>query len=92
MTTQKKFLRTRIVQQTKHRWQIKSVDMLFHGIQEIGGDLWLMNISYNLTKRTTKTEKFENCLKMYIINFKIKDYKLTNWFGEYHLFPPQLQA
>ena len=33
-----------------------SVDMLFFGTQEIGCDLSLMKISYNLTKRTTKTE------------------------------------
>ena len=67
-----------IVQQTTHRWQIISVDMFFFGIQEIGCDLSLMKIKYNLTKRTTKTEKFEKCLKKYIINFKTKDYKLTN--------------
>ena len=36
-----------------------------------------MKISYNLTKRTTKTKKFENYLKMYIINFKTKGYELT---------------
>ena len=32
---------------------------------------------YNLTKKTTKTEKFENHLKMYIINFKTIRYELT---------------
>ena len=36
-----------------------------------------MKVSYNLTKRTTKTEKFENYLKMYIINFNTKGYELT---------------
>ena len=30
--------------------------MLFFGIQEIGCDLTLMKISYNLTKTTTKIE------------------------------------
>ena len=50
--------------------------MLFLGIQEIACYLSLMKIS--LTKRTTRTEKFEKCLKMYIINFKTKGYKLTN--------------
>ena len=40
--------------------------MLFFEIQEIVWDLSLMKISYNLTKTTTKTEKFEKYLKMYI--------------------------
>ena len=33
--------------------------MLFLEIQEIGWDLSLMKVSYNLTKRSTKTEKLE---------------------------------
>ena len=37
----------------------------------------MMKISYNLTKRTTKTEKFEKYLKIYVINFKTKVYELT---------------
>ena len=81
MTTQKTFIKTHIVQQTKHRWQILSVDMLICEIRETGLDLFLMKISYNLTKKTTKIDKFEKCLKKYIINFKTKGYKLTNWFG-----------
>ena len=36
-----------------------------------------MKINYNLKKRTTKIEKFEKYLKMYIINFKTKSYKMT---------------
>ena len=52
--------------------------MFFFGIQEIGCDLSLMKINYNLTKRTTKTEEFEKCLKIYIIDFKTKGYKLTH--------------
>ena len=40
--------------------------MLFLEIQEIGLDLSLMKILYNLTKRTTKTEKLEKYFKMYI--------------------------
>ena len=36
-----------------------------------------MKISYNLTKRTTETEKFEKYFKRYIINFKTIRYKLT---------------
>ena len=55
--------------------------MLFFGIPEIGCDLSLMKVSYNLTKRTTKTEKFEKCLKMYIINLKIKGCNLTKSVG-----------
>ena len=51
--------------------------MLFFGIQEIGCDLSLMEIGYNLTKITTKTEQIEKYLKMYIINFKTKVSKLT---------------
>ena len=39
-------------------------------IPEIGWDLSLMKINYNLTKRTTKTDLFEKYLKMYIINIK----------------------
>ena len=51
--------------------------MLFLEIQEIGWDLSLMKISYYLTKRTTKTEKLEKYFKMFIINFKTINYKLT---------------
>ena len=51
--------------------------MLFLEIQEIGWDLSLMKINYNLTKRTTKTEKLEKYFKMFIINFKTISYKLT---------------
>ena len=51
--------------------------MLSVEIQEIGWDLSLMKISYNLTKRTTKTEKFEKNFNLFIINFKITRYKLT---------------
>ena len=51
--------------------------MLFFEIREVACDLSLKKISYRLTKRTTKTEKFEKGLKMYIINFKTKGYKLT---------------
>ena len=51
--------------------------MLFIEIQEIGWDLSLMKISYNLTKRTTKTEKLEKYFKMFIINFITICYKLT---------------
>ena len=35
----------------------------------------LMKIGYNLTKRTTKTEK---CFKLFIINFRTIRYKLTD--------------
>ena len=51
--------------------------MLFLEIEEIGWDLSLMKISYNLTKRTTKTEKLEKYFKMFIINFVTIRYKLT---------------
>ena len=51
--------------------------MLFFEIQENEWDPSLMKVSYNLTKRTIKTEKFEKDLKMYIINFKTICYKLT---------------
>ena len=51
--------------------------MLFFETQEIGCDISLMKISYNLTKKITKAEKFEKCLKMYIMNFKTKGYELT---------------
>ena len=51
--------------------------MLFLEIQEIGWALLLMRISYNLTKRITKTEKLEKYFKMFIINFKTIRYNLT---------------
>ena len=52
--------------------------MIFLEIQEIGWDLSLMKISYNLTKKTTKAEKLEMYFKMFIINFKTIRYKLTD--------------
>ena len=83
MNIQKTFRKTHIVQQTKHKASVtkKSVHVLYFGIQEFGCDPSLMKISYNLTKRITKTEKFEKCLKKYIINFKTKGYKLSKTFG-----------
>ena len=51
--------------------------MLFLEIQEIGWDLSLMKKSYNLTKRTTKTEKLEKYFKMFTINIKTIRCKLT---------------
>ena len=51
--------------------------MLFFETEENGCDLSLMKISYNLTKKTTKTEKFEKDLKMYITNFMTKRYEPT---------------
>ena len=36
--------------------------------------------NYKLTKKTTKTKKFEKRLKMYIINFKTTGRKLTKQF------------
>ena len=37
-----------------------------------------MKISYNSTKRTTKTEKFEKNFNMFVINFQTIRYKLTD--------------
>ena len=51
--------------------------MLSFEIQEIGWELSLRKISYNLTKRTTKTEKFEKNFNMFLINFKTIRDKLT---------------
>ena len=51
--------------------------VIFFEIQEIGWDPSLIQISYSLTKRTTKTEKFEKYLKTYIINIKTIRYKLA---------------
>ena len=51
--------------------------MLFLEIHEIRRGLSLMNRSYNLTKRTTKTEKFEKHFKIFIRNFKTIRYKLN---------------
>ena len=44
-----------------------------------------MKISYNLTKRTTKSEKFEKYLKIYL-NFKTIRYELTASGNINHLF------
>ena len=44
--------------------------MLVFEIQEIACELSLMKISYNLTKRTTRTEKYKKYFTMYIINVK----------------------
>ena len=49
---------------------------VFFEIQEIGRDPSMLKISYNLTKRKTKTEKLEKKMKMYI-NFKTIRYKLS---------------
>ena len=51
--------------------------MLSPEVQEISWDLSLMKISYNLTKRTTKNEKFEKNFNMFIISFKTIRYQLT---------------
>ena len=51
--------------------------MLFFKIQKIGRDLSKKKISSKLTKRTTKTEKFEKKMKMYITNFKTVRLKLS---------------
>ena len=59
-------------------YDIISVNMLIFEIQGNGRDLSITRISYKMTKRTTKTAKFEKSLKMYnIINFKTIRYKLT---------------
>ena len=39
--------------------------MLFFEIQEIGRDLLMMKINYNLTKRTTKSETIEKIENQY---------------------------
>ena len=55
-----------------------SEDILFFEIEEGGWDLSMMKMSYNLTKRTTKIEKFEKTLKVYNIKiFRTVCYKLT---------------
>ena len=51
--------------------------MLTFEVHRIGCDLTVMIASYKLTKRTTKTEKIEKSVKMWIINFKTVRYKLT---------------
>ena len=58
--------------------------VFFLEIQEIGRDLLMMKISYKLTKRTTKTEKFEKNGKMYIINFKTISHKLSPLGNIFH--------
>ena len=70
MSPQKTLIKTHIVQQSigDKYYQL----MLLFETEEIGYDLSLMKISYNLTKRTTKTEKIENYLKMYITNLRLK--------------------
>ena len=51
--------------------------MLSLEIQEIGWDRSLKKLSYYLTKRTTKTEKYEKNFNLFIINFKTIPYTLT---------------
>ena len=48
--------------------------VIFFKIQEIGRDLSMMKLSYKLTKRTTKTEKFER--KIENVCDKFSDYSL----------------
>ena len=43
------------------------MDMFIFEINGIGWDLSMMRISYELTKITLKTEKFENLLKTFNI-------------------------
>ena len=53
--------------------------MLFFKILGIVWDLSIVRVNYKLMKRTTKTKKIENSLKilkMFIINFKTSRYKL----------------
>ena len=52
MTTQKRSKKRIFSNKQSVGYQKNSVDKLFVGIQEIGCDLSLMKISYNLTKRT----------------------------------------
>ena len=69
---------THIVHQKNISYNVISIDSLIFGIQGIGWDLSMTRISYKLTKRTTKTEKFEKILEMYnIIIYKTIGYKLT---------------
>ena len=79
------FRKTHIVQQTKYQWHLISIDMFSLEIQEIVWDLSLMKISYNLTKRTKKTEK---CFILFVINVKTIRYKLSA-LGKIN---PKLQA
>ena len=51
--------------------------MLFFEIQGNEWNASLMRISYKMTKRTPKTEKIENYLKMYIIIFLTIRYELA---------------
>ena len=51
--------------------------MFFLEIHEIRWDLSLLNRSYNLTKRTTKTKTFEKHFKMLTKNFNTIRYKLN---------------
>ena len=52
--------------------------MLIFKIKGIGWELSMMRINYKLTKRTTKTQKFQNFRKKFnIINFITIRYKTT---------------
>ena len=59
--THKTFMKTHIVQQTKHQLQCNISRQLIFKIEGIEWELSMMRISYKLKNRTTKT--------YYIINF-----------------------
>ena len=77
MTAPKSFIKTHIVQQKKLQWQIITVNLLFFIYKKV-------DATSQLTKKTTKIEKFEENLKMYIVNSKIIRYKLTAWGKSFH--------
>ena len=56
-------MKTHIVQQINVSYDIISVEMLTFGKHGIEWGISMMKVSYKLTKRTTKAEKFEKYLK-----------------------------
>ena len=72
LTSQKTFIKTHFVQANISDEIIsEEIQKKLLEIQKNGWNFSMMKISYKLTKRTTKTEKFGNSLKMYnIVNFK----------------------
>ena len=59
LITQKTFKKHIVQKKTKKNVTNEIRNMLFFEIQELGRDLSMTKISYKLTERTTKTEKFE---------------------------------
>ena len=77
LTTHKTFMKTHIVQQTKHQLRHHINGKIVFELQGIRWNLSMMRINYKFTKRT-KPEKYEKISdKEKIVNFNAIRYKLS---------------